>query len=55
VLQPQDLPSERLGYTYIMCTAGGALNFDGFANAESSLTIKQGLTPDLRQLTRAFM
>jgi hypothetical protein len=55
VLQPQDLPSERLGYTYIMCPAGGELNFDGFANAESSLTIKQGLTPDLRQLTRAFM
>ena len=55
VLHPFDLPSERLGYTYIMCTAGGALQFDGFAQAPELLTIKQGLTPDLRQLTRAFV
>ncbi len=52
VLSPIPLPTERLGYTYIVCTAGGALSFDNFLNGP--LSARQSLTPDLRQLSRVF-
>ena len=47
-----ELPTERLGYTYVVCTAGGRLRFDGFAGPD--LAALQSLTPDLKQLTRTF-
>ncbi len=46
-----NLPTERLGYTYTICTAGGSLSWDDFRNA-SGVTMKQSLSGDLRRLTR---
>ncbi len=49
--QALPLPSEELGYTYLVCAAGGPLVFDYFLGAvTSSLTV----SPDLRTLTRTF-
>ena len=48
-----DLPVERLGYTYIVCAAGGALAFDGFAG--SVVEQRQSVTSDLRRLSRSFI
>jgi hypothetical protein len=46
-----NLPTERLGYTYTVCAAGGSLSWDHFANADA-VGMKQSLTPDLKRLTR---
>jgi hypothetical protein len=50
--QAMDLPVERLGYTYIVCAAGGSLVFDNFAG---SIEQRQSVTSDLRRLSRSFV
>ena len=52
VLEPLNLPNQRLGYTYVICTAGGDLAHDRFSGAD--LITRQFVTPDMRQLSRVF-
>ena len=46
------LPTQRLGYTYITCAAGGPIHFDAFDSAAVNLT--QVVTGDASQLMRVF-
>ena len=45
------MKSEELGYTYIICAAGGPLAFDFFSE---TVNVTLTVSPDLRQLTRKF-
>lgn len=49
--QALPLPLEELGYSYLVCAAGGALAFDFFAG---DVNLTQVVSPDFRHLTRKF-
>ena len=49
--QALPLPSEELGYSYLVCSAGGALAFDFFAG---DVNVSLVVSPDMQHLTRRF-
>ena len=52
-LHALDLPVERLGYTYIVCAAGGSLVWDA-DTVPAVVEQRQSVSTDLRRISRTF-